>query len=142
MAEPAAEPGWYPVGNGTQRYWDGTQWTDHIAPTAPSMPGDDKTWAILSHVLTFVGGFIAPLVIYLIKKDESPYVRHHAAEALNFQLSIMIYAIVSIILVLVLIGILLILAVGIGALVFTIIAAIAASNGEEYRYPLTIRFVK
>lgn len=142
MAEPAAEPGWYPVGNGTQRYWDGSQWTDHIAPTSSSMPGDDKTWAILSHVLTFVGGFIAPLVIYLIKKDESPYVRHHAAEALNFQLSILIYAIVSMILILVLIGILLILAVAIGALVFTIIAAIAASNGEEYRYPLTIRFVK
>lgn len=142
MAEPAAEPGWYPVGNGTQRYWDGSQWTDHIAPASSSMPGDDKTWAILSHVLTFVGGFIAPLVIYLIKKDESPYVRHHAAEALNFQLSIIIYAIVSMILILVLIGILLILAVAIGALVFTIIAAIAASNGEEYRYPLTIRFVK
>ena len=141
MAEPAAEPGWYPVGNGTQRYWDGSQWTDHIAPVTSSMPGDDKTWAILSHVLTFVGGFIAPLVIYLIKKDESPYVRHHAAEALNFQLSILIYAIVSMILILVLIGILLILAVAIGALVFTIIAAIAASNGEEYRYPLTIRFV-
>ena len=82
------------------------------------------------------------LLLYLIKKDESPYVRHHAAEALNFQLSVIIYAIVSMILILVLIGILLILAVAIGALVFTIIAAIAASNGEEYRYPLTIRFVK
>ena len=112
------------------------------APASSSMPGDDKTWAILSHVLTFVGGFIAPLVIYLIKKDESPYVRHHAAEALNFQLSLIIYAIISMILILVLIGLLLILAVGIVAIVFTIIAAIAASNGEEYRYPLTIRFVK
>ena len=144
MEGPSAQPGWYPVGNGTQRYWDGTRWTDHLAPmpSPPSGVGDDKTWAILSHVLTSVGGFIAPLVIYLIKKDESPFVRHHAAEALNFQLSVLLYAIISLVLILVLVGLVLLFALGIGTLIFTIIAAVAASNGERYRYPLTIRFVK
>ena len=66
MAEPAAEPGWYPVGNGTQRYWDGSQWTDHIAPASSSMRDDDKTWAILSHVLTFVGGLLQDSVLDLV----------------------------------------------------------------------------
>ena len=145
MADPSPAPGWYPVDATTQRYWDGARWTDHTAPiaAAPAGPvGDDKTLAILAHVLTLIAGFLAPLIIYLVKKDDSPYVRHHAAQALNFQLSIIIYAIVSFILILVLIGILLLLALGVGAFVLTIVAAIKASNGEWYRYPLAIPFVR
>ncbi|MEM9204363.1 MAG: DUF4870 domain-containing protein [Actinomycetota bacterium] len=140
---PPAPPGWYPV-DGVQRYWDGTAWTDHIAPAAvaPGENSDDKTLALLAHILTLVVGFLAPLVIFLMKKDESPYVRHHAAEALNFQISVMIYAFVSLILILVLIGILMIMALAITALVLTIIATVKASQGEYYRYPLTIRLVK
>ena len=141
MTEPAAEPGWYPVGNGTQRYWDGTQWTDHIAPTAPSMPGDDKTWAILSHVLTFVGGFIAPLVIYLIKKDESPFVRQHAVESLNFQISVTVYTMVAFLLVFLLVGFFLLPLLGICTLILVIVASIKASEGHMFRYPLTLRLI-
>ncbi len=142
--QPQAAPGWYPTSPGVQGYWDGSAWTGHTAPMAPASSGefsDDKTLAIIAHLLPFVAGFIGPLVLYLIKKDESPYVRHHAAEALNFQLTVMIAMIVSFILILVLVGILMIMVVGIGALVLSIVAAVAASRGEWYRYPMTIRFV-
>ena len=96
----------------------------------------------------FVGlPFIGPLVVYLAKK-ENPFVRRHAAEALNFNLSIMLYtivlAIVTFILLFVLVGVLLIplfVVLFAGWIIFVIVASVAASRGEEYRYPLTIRFV-
>ena len=77
----------------------------------------------------------------LTKGNESAFVRRQAVESLNFQLSMLIYAIVSAILILVLIGFLLMLVVAVMWLVFTIIGSIKASNGEDYRYPLTIRMV-
>jgi uncharacterized Tic20 family protein len=116
-----------------------------MEPTDPEvvLQPDSKTWAILAHVIPLVGlSFIAPLVVYLIKKDEDPYVAHHAKEALNFQITIIIAAIISLILIIVLIGILLLIAVAIGSLVYAIIAAVAASNGQMYRYPVNIRLVK
>lgn len=114
---------------------------DHIEASAPPT-SDEKTMAILSHILTLVAGFIAPLIIYLVKKDESNYVREHAAESLNFQISITIYLIISGILMLLLIGFLLMFAVGIFALIVVIMATIKASEGKSYRYPLTIRLIK
>lgn len=96
----------------------------------------------------FVGlPFMGPLVVYLVKK-ENPFVRRHAAEALNFNLSVMLYtivlAIVTFVLLFVLVGFLLIplfVVLFAGWIIFVIVAAVAASRGEEYRYPLTIRFV-
>ena len=98
--------------------------------------------ALLSHILTIVAGFVAPLVIYLIKKDESPYVRKHAVESLNFQISVAIYAFASFILMFVLIGIFTMIAVGIMAIVCAIIATVKANEGQFFKYPLTIRLVK
>jgi len=98
--------------------------------------------ALLSHILSLLTGFIAPLVIWLIKKDQSQYVAEHAKESLNFQISITIYLFVSSLLTLVLIGFILLPAIGVFALIVIIIATIRANNGEMYRYPLTIRFVK
>ncbi|MEO6221058.1 MAG: DUF4870 domain-containing protein [Ginsengibacter sp.] len=112
----------------------GTDAEPVVAPTS-----DEKTMAILSHVLTFVIGFIAPLIIYLIKKDESAFVRHHAKESLNFQITIFI---IIIALVITLIGILLIWIVGIIAVVFVILATIKASEGKLYKYPFTLRLIK
>ncbi len=114
---------------------------DHIESTAPPT-SDEKTMAILSHILTLVAGFIAPLIIYLVKKDESAYVREHAVESLNFQISLIIYCIASAILMIVLIGIFLLFAVGIFALIVVIVATIKASEGKHYRYPLCIRMIK
>ena len=112
----------------------GTEEQPIVPPTS-----DEKTMAILSHILTLVVGFIAPLVIYLIKKDESSFIAAHAKESLNFQITITIACIV---LAITIIGILLIWAVLLVALVLVIVATIRASEGKLYRYPLTIRLIK
>ncbi len=139
--DPGTAPaGWYPVPGGMQRYWDGSEWTTHTAPAVGGGP-DDNTLALLAHVLGMLTGFVGPLVIYLIKRDDSAYVRHHAAEALNFQITLAIAGAVSFVLMLVLIGFVLILAVAITGFVLEIMAAVAASRGEWYRYPVCIRFV-
>jgi uncharacterized Tic20 family protein len=112
-------------------------------PHPPYPQQEDVTLSVLCHLSVFGFGLIAPLVIYLISKDD-PYkqmTRWHAAEALNFHLSLLIYGIVSVILILVLVGIVLLLALGVTAVVLGIIAAIAASERKPYRYPLTIHFV-
>ena len=112
----------------------------------PMSPAEERTWGAAAHWSAFVGAFVAlafvgPLLVLLLKGNESPYVRRQAVESLNFQISMLIYAIVSGILVLVLIGILLLLVVGVLWLVFTLIGTIKSNDGQEYRYPLTIRFV-
>jgi uncharacterized Tic20 family protein len=114
----------------------GTEEQPLVTPTS-----DEKTMAILSHILCLVAGFIAPLVIYLVKKD-SPYVTAHAKESLNFQLTMLIAVIVSVILMIVLIGFLLLWLLGIANLVLIIIATIRASENKMYRYPVSIRFIK
>jgi uncharacterized Tic20 family protein len=113
--------------------------TEEPVVVAPS--SEDKTMAILSHVLCIVAGFIAPLVIYLVKKD-STYVQSHAKESLNFQLTMMIGYIVSFILMIILIGVLLLVLLSIANLVLVIIATIRASENKLYRYPFSIKFVK
>lgn len=106
------------------------------------LKSDSKIWAIAAHLVPLAGvPLLGPLVVYLVKKDDDPFVRNHAAEALNFQISVTIYAFVSAILVLLFVGILMLIALGILVLVASILAAIKASNGELYRYPLTIRLV-
>ena len=100
---------------------------------------DEKTMAILAHVLTFVCSFIAPLIIYLIKKDESQYVASQAKESLNFQLTLIIFVIALCITV---IGILLVWPLCIVGYIFVIIATIKASEGKLYRYPVNFRFIK
>ena len=106
-------------------------------PTSPT--SDEKTLALLAHVLTFVAPILAPLIIYLVKKDESGYVAYHAKESLNFQISIAIYIIA---LVITLIGILLVWVVAIAAFILVLVATINAADGKLYRYPLCIRFIK
>jgi uncharacterized protein len=100
---------------------------------------DEKTMAILSHVLAIFLWLFAPLVIYLIKKDESQYVAAHAKESLNFQITM---SIVALVLIVTIVGILLLWIVGIVATVLIIIATIKASDNKLYRYPFTIRFIK
>lgn len=118
------------------------------AAAAPDgSPGkEERNWALFAHLTTFssyigVPGFIGPLVIWLLKKDEMPFVDDQAKEALNFQISLFIYAIISAVLIFVLIGFFLLIALAVLHVIFTIIAAIKASEGTRYRYPLTIRLV-
>lgn len=112
----------------------GTDEQPIVPPTS-----DEKTMAILSHILTLVAGFIPPLIIYLIKKDESKFASEHAKESLNFQITVTLACIVLFITI---IGILLIWIVVILALILVIIATIKASEGKMYRYPLTLRLIK
>lgn len=100
---------------------------------------DEKTMAVLSHILTLVAPILAPLIIYLIKKDESKYIAHHAKESLNFQITLMILVIFLLITI---IGILFIGVVAIFGFVFVIIATIRASEGTLYKYPFTLRLIK
>ena len=110
-------------------------------PTPPEGSSDSRGWAVAAHLTPWIAGFLGPLIIWLAKMDD-PYVEDHARESLNFQISLFIYLMVSALLIIVLIGILLFFAFAILGLVTTIIGAIRASNGETYRYPLRIRFVK
>ena len=103
---------------------------------------DEKTLAMLSHILTVVSCFLAPLIIYLLKKDESAYVAEHAKESLNFQITMAILYIISCILILVLVGILLIWLLSIINLILVIIATIRASENKIYRYPFNFRLIK
>ena len=108
---------------------------------APVIPptSDEKTMALLAHVLTFVFPILAPLVIYLVKKDESSFVAYHAKESLNFQITLLI---ICFVLFITIVGILLLWLVGIAALVLVIVATIRAAEGRLYRYPFTIRLIK
>jgi uncharacterized Tic20 family protein len=115
----------------------GTETDPGYAPTS-----DEKTMALLSHVLCFVVGFLAPLIIYLVKKDESAYVREHAKESLNFQITFFIFCCISFVLMFVLIGIILLWLGGIAATILVIMATIRASEGKLYRYPFSIRLIK
>jgi uncharacterized Tic20 family protein len=115
-------------------------------PPQPMGPADEKLWSILVHlsplVASFVGlPFLGPLIIYLVLRDRGPYIRWHSAQALNFQLTLIIGYVISAILLIVVIGLFTMIAVAIASLVFMILAAVAANRGEYYRYPLTIQFV-
>lgn len=107
-----------------------------------------KTWSVLSHVLTVAGfvipfgNIIAPLVIWLMKKDESADVGRHAVESLNFQISVTIYLFVAGLLCFVAVGFVLLPAVFLFLLVCVIAGTVKAANGEFFKYPLTIRFIK
>lgn len=122
----------------------------HEIPDAPAIPDSDaRLWATLCHLaglLMFVGipfaNLIGPLVIWLVKRDSSPYVDREGKEAVNFQISMTIYGVVSILLMFVLIGLGLFLLLAIANLVLCIIAGIKANEGAGYRYPLNLRLMK
>ena len=101
---------------------------------------DERMWAMFCHLSSFAHIF-GPLIIWLIKREEMPLVDDQGREALNFQISITIYALICVPFMFVLIGIPMLFAVAIFIIVATIMAAIKANEGYEYRYPLCIRFI-
>ena len=125
---------------------------DVIAPPPPPPAGtpsaEEKQWALFAHLSALIGyiipfgSIIGPLIIWQIKKNEMPFVDDQGKEALNFQITVAIAAIVCIVLMLVLIGILLFWILAIANLVFIVMAAIAANNGQAYRYPVCLRLIK
>lgn len=105
------------------------------------MSSDDTTMAVLIHVLLIFTGFVGPLIIWLIKKDQSPFVDRHGRTALNFAITLTIASVVSAILILVLIGLVFLLILMVVGFVLPIMAAVKAGRGEEYTYPFTIKFL-
>jgi uncharacterized Tic20 family protein len=120
-------------------------------PPVSAFPGtvtaEERNWAMAAHLSAFVAayfalGFLGPLVVLLTVGNRSAFVRRHALEALNFNLTVLIAAIVSGILIIILIGFLMLAAVFLGYVIATIAATMAASRGEDFRYPLTIPFAR
>ena len=103
---------------------------------------DDKTLALLSHLGALLVSAIVPLIIFLIKKDDSPFVREHTRQSLNLQIMLLIAGFVSGLLMFVLIGFILLPLVVITGWVFQIIAAVKAYNGQMYRIPFVIDIIR
>ena len=123
--------------------------TVNESPGSKEANKDARMWAMICHlaglagiILPAAGNIVAPLIIWQIKKEDNQFVDEQGKEAVNFQISMSIYLIASIILSCICIGIPMIIATIIVFFVFTLIAAVKANNGYHYRYPLTIRFIK
>ncbi len=108
----------------------------------------ERSMAMLAHLAGYAGlavpfgSLLGPFLVYVVKRDESAFIEDQAREALNFQLTMALAALVSAVLIVVVVGLALLLVVGIWWLVGTAIGASKANRGEWYRYPATIRFVK
>ncbi len=118
-----------------------------IAPRA-----DERNWAMAAHLAAFAAayvalGLLAPLAVLLAKGDSSPFVRRHAVESLNFQITVLIWVVIGVAASILTLGVLLLVVVpllifvGLYYLVAVIVASVKASRGQEFRYPLTWRFV-
>lgn len=106
--------------------------------------GDERTMSILSHILAIVPGvgILGPLLIWLFKKDDSPFVEANAKESLNFQLTVIIGWVIGAILWFMIIGMLLVAVVSVLNVVLVIVATIKASENKIYRYPVNLRLIK
>jgi uncharacterized Tic20 family protein len=125
----------------------------NVEGTAPSQQSQDVSGsvapskestnlALLCHLLGLLTSFIGPLILWLVKKDEDPFIEHHGREALNFQITLLIASIVGGILTMICIGFILLFAVWAVDIIFSIIACVAASKGQMYKYPVTLRLIK
>lgn len=120
-----------------------TQTPQHTyQPPPPLSPSDQRLWATLVHVGGLFFGILPSLIGYLVLKDRGDFIRDHTRNALNFHITYLIAAVFCGILVLIFIGALLLLVLYVLAIIFSIRAAVAAYNGQYYKYPLAIEFVK
>jgi uncharacterized protein len=114
-------------------------------PPLPAVSSSDRLWSVLCHLSYFFGfallSFLFPMTVYLVMRDESAYVTHHAREALNFHLSLLLYFLCCIPLCFIGLGFVLIGAIALTGLICSIVAAVKASKGAFYHYPITVRFV-
>jgi uncharacterized Tic20 family protein len=134
---------------------DGPKTSEAPYGVPAAVPADSRNWAMAAHGTALAGvllggvpAFVGPLGIWLLRREQhDPFATEHAQQALNFNLSVIIYAVVAVGLSIVTLGLLLLLVVPLGVLGFvgylvvTIRATIAASRGEAYRYPFTISLV-
>jgi uncharacterized Tic20 family protein len=107
------------------------------------------TWGMLCHLTALCGligvpfgHLLGPLVVWLLKRNDFPFVEEQGKESLNFQISMTLYALVALLLILAAVGIPLLIGIAVLDTVFVVIASVKTSRGEHYRYPLAIRFIK
>ncbi|MHC4533424.1 MAG: DUF4870 domain-containing protein [Planctomycetota bacterium] len=123
------------------------------SPGSKEINKDARMWAMFCHlaalagiVVPVIGCIIGPLIVWQIKKEEFPFVDEQGKGAVNFQISMLLYLLISAILWIPLsffcIGVFIPVAISIVDLIFLLIAAVKANDGEHYHYPLTIRFIK
>jgi len=111
-------------------------------PPPCSVTQDEKILGIVMHALCLAGfPILGPLIVWLIKKNESRYLDIQGRELLNFQLSYLFYAFVSFLLYFIFIGVPLLFAIGVATVVLTIVGIVRSSEGRVYRFPLTIRLL-
>jgi uncharacterized protein len=122
-----------------QNYWQSGFQKEGSGPERYQPTSDERTMAILCHVLSIFFWIIPALVIYLVKKDESRWVAEHAKEALNFQIT---WSIVAILMAISIVGLVVIWIVPIFTTILYIVGTIKASENNMYRYPLTWRLIK
>ncbi|HDZ55579.1 MAG TPA: DUF4870 domain-containing protein [Pseudomonas xinjiangensis] len=123
--------------------------TEDIQQQVETTPDPEaRKWALVAHLSGFLGfifpfgSLIGPLVVWQLKKDQAPFIDDQGKEALNFQISVALAALLCVLLMVIVIGMLLIWVVIIGAVVLMIIAAIKAKEGQAYRYPFCWRIIK
>lgn len=124
--------------------------TPPVGVTAPTVSSTNvRTWNILCHAsallgvfLHFPGHLLGPLIVWLAKRDDSPEIDAHGKESVNFQISMLIYNGIAVVFCLVLVGFAFLAVLWVLNAVFVIVAAIQASDGKFYRYPMTIRFIQ
>ena len=111
-------------------------------PPVQSATQDERQLAMLAHLLTLVGSFIAPLVILLLQQGKSEFVARQAKESLNFQITLMLGSLVGLATVCIGIGFVILIGIAIANLVLVILAAIAVNRGDDHRYPFVLRLIK
>ena len=113
------------------------------------IPREVRKWAMICHIIALVGllgngiGFlVGPLLVWLVKREDHPFIDQQGKEAVNFQITAFIALFASALLTLLVVGFGLLLIVGLAMTIFPILAAIKANRGEDYRYPISIRFIR
>lgn len=109
---------------------------------------DERMWGMLCHLSALAGfiipfgNIIGPLIVYSMKKDEYPFVVDQGKESLNFQISVLIYIVLSFVLLILVVGLIFLLIIPLLSIILTVVASVRANDGEYYRYPFCIRFIK
>ncbi|MBP1663224.1 MAG: hypothetical protein H6Q19_364 [Bacteroidetes bacterium] len=118
------------------------QTTAATSQRQPLLGIDEKSYLLLMHLSQFISAFIIPLIMWLIGKEDSKNVDEHGKNIINFTISYFIWGVIGVITVVIGIGIVILSVMGIAVTVFIIVAAVKAYNGEYWKYPLTISFLK
>jgi uncharacterized Tic20 family protein len=115
---------------------------NYYAPAPPLSPSDQRLWATLIHVGGILFGILPSLIGYLATKDRGDFIREHTRAALNFQITLLLAYVACVLLSFIIVGLFLLFAVEVVAIIFGVLAAVAANSGQPYKFPVSIEFVK